>query len=336
MKSLLTCFLLIGLVIFTKPAYSQQTKLDSLFAKGDSTAVLDSLMRDFSYFLDSLSKPKSFFTISAAIGTGYFSFENKNTFLITASKKPIVSPSAGYYHKSGFGLSATAFAMLDGKNTQFYQASVSPSFDLVGNRKLGTGIAYTRYMEKDSLSFYTTPIENEVYTYFTYKKWWVRPTISFSYGWGSKTEYQKKQTWIWIQRLQRYERGFVYVENEESVRDFAAILSLKHDFDFYDILVKDDGFTITPVFLFTAATQNFGFNTSYSYSFTTIRANLLPSTQNISDNSGFRPQSASLIVRCDYNLGKFFVMPQFLLDYYIPSTDKHLNSAYSLTAGFNF
>jgi hypothetical protein len=111
---------------------------------------------------------------------------------------------------------------------------------------------------------------------------------------------------------------------------------LKHDFSFYDVLVKDDGFTITPVLLFTAATQNFGFNTSYSYSFTAIRANLLPSTQNISDNSDFRPQSVSLILRTDYNIGKFFLMPQMLFDYYIPSTDKHLNSAYSLTAGLNF
>ncbi len=317
-------------------SYAQQSKLDSLFAKGDSTAILDSLMKDFGSFLDSLSKPKSFFTVSVGIGSGYFSFENQNSVFLTSSRKPIVSPSAGYYHKSGLGISATGFLLLDGNNTQLYQTSISPSYDLVGNKSVGMGIAYTRYFEKDSLHFYTTPIQNEFFAYFSYKKWWVRPTLSLSYGWGGKTEYAEKQTLIWRERLNRYERGFVYIKNEESVRDLAMLFSLKKDFDFYDVLVKDDGITITPVILFTAGTQNFGFNTSYQYSYNIVRANALPSNQNISDKSEFRPQSIAGILRTDYNINKFFIMPQVLFDYYLPETEKHLNIVYSITAGFNF
>jgi hypothetical protein len=330
-------FIIVMLVVSCmRQGYAQQSTLDSLFAKGDSTAVMDSLLKDFDNYLDSISKPRSFFSFNLGIGNGYFSFENKNTVYLTNAQRLIVTPSAGYYHKSGLGITTTGYLLLDPENSQFYQFSVTPSYDFIGNRKVGFGFAYTRYFEKDSLPFYTTPIGNELFGYFTYKKLWLRPTISICYGWGSNTEYLQKQTFIWRERLQRYDRGFIYVKNEESVKDFATILSLKHDFDFYRLFVRQDAFTITPVFLFTAATQSFGFNTSYQYSVNAVRANLLPSNQNISDQSAYRPQSVSLILRTDYNIRKFFVMPQFLLDYYIPQTDDHLNIGYSITAGINF
>ncbi len=329
-------FPLIFLFAGARHVNAQQTALDSLFARGDSTAILDSLLKDFDAYLDSLTKPRSFFSVNMGIGNGYFSFENKNSVFLSNSQRLIVTPSAGYYHKSGLGITATGFLLLDADNTQFYQFAVTPSYDYIGNKKLGFGFAFTRYFEKDSLPFYTTPIGNELFGYFTYKKWWIRPTVSVSYGWGSKTEYQQKQTLIWRERLQRYDRGFVYIKNEESVKDFATIFSIKHDFDFYRVFTKKDGFTITPVILFTASTQSFGFNTSYQYSINAFRANLLPSNQNISDQSLYKPQSFTFILRTDYNVGKFFLMPQLLLDYYIPETEKHLNTGYSLTAGFNF
>lgn len=315
---------------------AQQSTLDSLFAKGDSTAIMDSLLKDFGSYLDSLSKPKSFFSLNMGVGNGYFSFENKNSVFLTNTQRIILTPSAGYYHKTGLGITATGFFLMDGSNSQLYNFSVTPSYDYLASKKVGFGFAFTRYFEKDSLPFYTTPISNEFFGYVTLKKLWIRPTLSVGYGWGSNTEYQQKQTLIWRERLQRYSRGFVYVKNKESVRDFATIISLKHDFDFYRLFVRQDGFTITPVILFTAATQSFGFNTSYQSTTNAIRANVLPSNQKISDQTSYRPQSFSFILRTDYNLRNFFVMPQLLLDYYIPETDKHLSVGYSLTAGFNF
>ena len=317
-------------------SYAQQSVLDSLFAKGDSTAVIDSLLKDFDSYLDSLTKPRSFFSASVGIGNGYYSFENKNSVFLTNAQKMMISPSVGYYHKSGLGITATGYYLLDDANSQFYQFSITPSYDFIGHKKIGFGFAFSRYFEKDSLPFYTTPIGNELFGYFTVKKMWLRPTVSVSYGWGSNTEYQQKQALIWRERLQRYERGFVYIKNKESVMDFATLISLKHDFDFYHLFHREDAFTLTPVALFTAATQAFGFNSSYQYSFNAIRANLLPSNQNISDQSSFRPQSVAFILRSDYNLRKLFIMPQFVLDYYLPQTDKHLNFGYSVTAGFNF
>ena len=338
MKYLFTRVLLPIILVFSciHQGNAQQSTLDSLFAKGDSTAVMDSLLKDFGNYLDSISKPKSFFALNMGVGNGYFSFENKNSVFLTNTQRIIVTPSAGYYHKTGLGITATSFFLMDGSNSQLYQFAVTPSYDYLGSKKLGFGFAFTRYFEKDSLPFYTTPIANEFFGYFTVKKLWIRPTLSISYGWGSNTEYQQKQTLIWRERLQRYTRGFVYIKNKESVQDFATILSLKHDFDFYRLFVREDAFSVTPVFLFTASTQSFGFNTSYQYSTNGVRANVLPSNQKISDQTSFRPQSISFILRTDYNVRKFFVMPQLLLDYYLPDADQHLSVGYSVTAGFNF
>ena len=92
------------------------------------------------------------------------------------SKKLSYSPTIGYYDKGGLGITAVGYIVNDNSRMNFYQYSFSPSYDLI-KRKLSTGISYTRYFSKDSLDFYATPIQNELYTYFSWKKWWMRPTI---------------------------------------------------------------------------------------------------------------------------------------------------------------
>lgn len=336
-KPLLTRLLLpVILVVFQFTASAQQSKLDSLFHGKDSTAVIDSLLNDFTNYLDSLSKPTSFFTISAGIGTGYFSFENKNSVYFTTAKKPLLSPSAGYYHKSGLGLSATGFVLIDGSNTTFYQFALSPSYDYLRSKHISTGIAFTKYFNKDSLPFYTTPIQQEVFAYFSVRKWKLRPTVAVSYGWGSKEEYEKRQVLLWNRWLQRSQRGFITIKNEESVHDLATILSLKYNFAWYDVFTNNDGFTFIPVLLFTAGTQRFGFNTSYQSSSAVVRNNFLPSNQQVTEQTGFGAQSVSLVLRADYSIGKFFIMPQVLFDYYLPKVDDRFNMAYSVVTGVNF
>ena len=328
------------LLVFTvamQPGFSQKGgKLDSLFIKGDTTAILDSLLKDFDLYLDSLVGRKSFFTINTAIGTGFFSFNDKNTVTVNTEKKLIFSPSVGYYHKSGLGISASGYALLN-NGMKFYQYSVSPSFDLI-KKKFSTGIAYTRYQTKDSLDFYTTPIQNEVFAYFSYKKWWVRPTLSLSYGWGSKEEegYEKRESDRRL-RLLRYSY-YVNVKNVTSVRDFSATISLRKDIDWYNVLHKADNITLTPIAMLNAGTQNYGFNTSYSYNFAPVRANSLPSNVEISDNTQFALQSASFALRGSYIKGRFLLQSQVLFDYFLQDLDdaNKLSTVYSITAGISF
>jgi hypothetical protein len=338
MKKTCTVFLLIGILILSNGnlIHAQQTKLDSLFMSGDTTAVLDSLLADFDDYLDSISKRKNLFFVGVGVGTGFFSFEDKNSVFISTEKKLIVSPSMGYYHKSGLGISATAYALNDKNKFTFYQYSISPSYDFIG-KKVSTGISYSRYFNKDSLDFYTTPISNEVFTYFSYKGWWLRPTISLSYGWGTKTEYEKQKYRIWSRQLQQVQDYYVTIKNVESVKDFSVTFSLRKDFNWYDVLGKDDNFTFTPVLLLNGGTQQFGFNTSYSYTFNTVRINSLPSNSSASDQTGFALQSTGAILRASYMKGKFLVQPQVLFDYYLlPTESERLNTVFSINFSLAF
>src|ERR1044072_5774516 len=131
--------ILLVLTVAMQPSFSQGgRKLDSLFAKGDTTAVLDSLLKDFDSYLDSMVGRKSFFTVNMGIGTGFFSFNDKNSVMLNTQKKLIFSPSAGYFHKSGFGISATAFALAN-NGLSIYQYAFSPSYDLI-KKSISTGI----------------------------------------------------------------------------------------------------------------------------------------------------------------------------------------------------
>lgn len=330
---------LLVLLVFTaalQSGFSQNGgKLDSLFLKGDTTAILDSLLKDFDSYLDSLVGRKSFFTLNVGIGTGYFSFNEKNSVTINTEKKLIFSPSAGYFHKSGFGISASAYSLLNNGLT-FYQYSFSPSYDCI-KKSFSTGIAYTRYITKDSLDFYTTPIQNEVFAYFSYKKWWVRPTLSLSYGWGSKEEYEKREADRRLRLLRT--RYYVIIKNETSIRDFSATVSVRKDIDWYGVLSKSDNITLTPIAMLNAGTQNYGFNTSYSYNFSPVRANSLPSNYEISDNTQFALQSACFALRGSYLKGRFLLQSQVLFDYFLQDLEdagSKLSTVYSITAGISF
>lgn len=337
--SILLIFLSAGIA-----AHSQSNNPDSVVIVNkelrliDTSINYDELFRDFDAFMDSILSPNSYFLASLSMSKGYYNFESKNSSLIVPSKKLTYSPNLGYYHKSGFGLAATGFIINDEINTNFYQFSVTPSFDYLKNKKYATGISYTKFVAKDSLPFYTTPLLNELYAYFTYRKTWLRPSLAFSYGWGSRSDYLQREVLINDFRLRR--RGFVYINTKESVRDFSMMLSVRHDFYWLDILSNKDHIRFSPQLVFTSGTQKFGFNQSYNTYGTVIRtsSNVLYNTENVylDDQLNFQPLSLSLYLRGEYSIGRFFIQPQFVMDYYFPSSTGNFASLFSINAGLMF
>lgn len=328
-------FMFVSLLTF-RSSIAQKSRLDSLFLQADTTAVMDSLMKDFDDFLDSLIKPKSFFNISVGIGTGSFSFKNYTSFDINIKKRALLSSTIGYYHKSGLGLSVMGNFIKPKGDFNLYQYAISPSYDYVKQHNFSTGISFTRYYTKQNLSFYTTPIQKELYTYFNFKKWWLQPGLALSYGWGNKTEYEEKEVEIFLRRLQASKKGVIYIKHDESVKDLSMLFSLRHNFEWYELLCKKDILTFTPALLLSAGTQNFGLNTSFSSDSKFINNNFLPGNSYITDVQGFDLQSATLVLRVDYSIGKFYVLPQLLLDYYLHQSDKRFNNVYSISFGCNF
>ena len=337
--SLILAFILTGAA-----AFSQTGTIDTVIAPTkdlpaiDTSIDYDELFRDFDEFMDSILTPRSYLMGSLSASKGYYSFESKSSSLITSSKKLTYSPTLGYYNKSGLGFTSIGYIINDNKNMNLYQFGLTPSFDYLKNRDLATGISYTRFFTKDSLPFYTTPIQNELYGYFTYRKWWVRPSLSFSYGWGSRTDYMQREELIQDLRLRR--RGFTYINTKESVTDFSVIASVRHDFYWLDIFTHNDFVRFTPQLAFTSGTQKFGFNQSSSTYATIVRtgSNVLFSTENVylDDQLKFQPLSLSFYLRTEYSIGKFFIQPQCIFDYYFPATSNNFNVVFSVNGGFIF
>jgi hypothetical protein len=304
----------------------------------DSTIDYDQLLLDMESFLDSIASPHSYLLGSVAIGRGYYSFASKTNFSVESQKSLTYTPTLGYFHKSGLSVTGTGNIVNENNKANLYQVAISPGYDYLENRNFATGFTYTRFFTKDSLSFYTTPLQNEVYAYFTYRKWWIRPTVALSYGWGSRTDYMERETLIQDLRLLR--SGVIRINSKESISDFSLITSVRHDFYWLGLLSYKDHLRFTPQLSFISGTQKFGFNQSANTYATTIRtnSNILYNSENVylDDQLDFQPLSLTMFLRGEYSFGKFFVQPQLVLDYYFPAADKNFSTLFSCNVGFIF
>jgi hypothetical protein len=333
-------FFLIGFA-----AQSQQNSGDSIISRNKNAFVLSDTIdyedpfQDFDAFMDSILSPHSYFLASLSVNRGFYSFQTKNiSTLIEPTRKLTYSPILAYCHKNGIGFTTTGSIINDGQNINLYQFSITPSYDYLENKSLATGVSFTKFFTKDSLPFYTTPLQNELYGYFTYRKLWIRPTIAASYGWGSRKDYMKRESVIQDLRLRR--SGYTYINTEESVSDFSLLLSVRHDFYWLDVIAFNDHIRFTPQITLTSGTQKFGFNQTSSTYATVVRtgSNVLYSTEEIylDDQIKFQPLSLSLFLRGEYAIKKFFIQPQLALDYYFPAEKNNFATMFSLNLGFMF
>jgi len=323
------------LVDSTKPKPKQNLAKDLGL---DSTIDYDLLFRDMNSFLDSITSPGSYLMGNLAIGKGFYNYTGKSDYSIETEQKLSYTPELGYFHKGGGSFSATGNIVNNNGKLNFYQLSITPGYDYIKNKKLVTGINFTRYFTKDSLPFYTTPLQNELYTYFTYRNWWLKPTVAISYGWGSRSDYMEREAAILDLRLRR--AGLIRINSKESVSDFSVITSLRHDFYWLNIFSNKDHFRLTPQISFISGTQKFGFNQSANTYVTVVRtgANVLYNSENIylDDHLEFQPLSLTMFLKGEYTFSKFFIQPQLVIDYYFPGTTNKFNTLFSFNLGFIF
>ncbi len=333
-------FVAAGFVLLSVVGFSQTSPSDTVPVSPkenldfDTTFDYDELLDELDIFLDSLLMPRSYFLASVSAGSGYFNYVRRNNKLETV-KKGVFTPTIGYYHKKGPGLTLSGNIIDDGEQVNLYQFSVTPSFDFIQNHDWVSGISFTRYFTKDSLSFYSSPLQNEFNAYVLWRKPWLQPGITASYGWGSRTEYNKQEKYIRLLRLKR-RRGYIFTTNtQEDISDFSVAASVRHSFYWMHILGEKNYLKFTPQLSFSAGTQKFGFNRTTSTYPVNVRnsGNILYNTGDVSvdEKLKFQPLSLSLYLRPEYNIGKFFIQPQFILDYYIPA--ENLAALFSINAG---
>lgn len=342
MKKIITILPLafLGMTLCSQVSSSDSTrkkeKLDDWAI--DSTIDYDLLLQDMETFLDSISMPHSYLLGSLAIGRGYFNYTNKSNVFLETRRAFTYTPALGFFHKGGFSVMAAGNIIIHDDKPNFYQFGVSPGYDYLKNRDFATGITYTRFFTKDSLPFYTTPLQNEVYSYFTYRKWWLRPTLALSYGWGNRTDYMEREELIQDLRLRR--RGITRINSKESISDFSVITSLRHDFFWLGVFSYKDHFRITPQLSFISGTQKFGFNQSANTYATILRtgANVLYNSEDVylDDQLKFQPLSLTMFLRGEYSIGKFFIQPQVVFDYYFPTEESNFSTLFSFNLGMIF
>ncbi len=144
--------LIIGAAFLITNAHSQKV------LPPDSTLNYDDLFSDLDDFLDSLSSPRNMFLVNIGISNRYFNYESERSFLLETVNKKTITPALGYFFKNGLGLNASVTIVDDGVHFNPYQVALTGSYDYLKNHRYSTGASFTRFFTKDSLPFYTTPL----------------------------------------------------------------------------------------------------------------------------------------------------------------------------------
>ena len=223
----------------------------------DSTAMYDSLLTEL-MMLGLLEKPyQSFFDVNAGLGNGAYALQSKNG--ATASNTLLYNAGAGYYHKSGFSVSGGVNMGNDGVKTGIMQGFVSPAFDVYGD-KVRAGINFFRYFNNPETEMYLSPLVNEFYGYFEYKKWYLQPKLAVDYGWGTM---EGLETITRLDTVRQNRRNVVVRRISEEIKtvsfpwDLSFIFTLKHDY--YPHLGKKR-MLYTPAISVVAGTGRYGTN----------------------------------------------------------------------------
>lgn len=304
----------------------------------DSLPDYDALFSDLEAFLDSITAPHSFGLVNAGLTTGHFQYQTSSNKL-TEKTQLILSPSVGYYHKSGIGATVVGSLIKAPDHILLYQTAASASYDYLKNRNFLTGVSVTRFFSKDSLPFYTSPLQNEASAYFTYRDAWLKPMLAVSYGWGNTTTVEERKEKIKLLKGKPL-NSTTTIETTEAIADFSTTVAVKHDFYWLHVCNENDYIRLTPQVVAQAGTQKFGLaqtNNSYvseKHSSTTVLYN----TENnyVSAKSKFQLLSLSARLRSEYSWKHFFVQPQLVFDYFIPDADNKFATAFVINAGVLF
>ncbi|MFN2457547.1 MAG: hypothetical protein ABR502_05045 [Chitinophagaceae bacterium] len=299
----------------------------------------EELFSELDDLLDSLAAPRTMFMINFGIGSGYYNYNSRTVASLSTNKRVIFNPSAAYLHKSGFGVSGGSSIINGGSGLNAYQFSLSGSYDYLKSSNIITGASFTHFFTKDSLSFYTTPLENEMYAYITQKNWWVKPALSVSYGWGSRSGYREREKLVRSMRLKHAVP--ISRTTKENISDFSLATSVRHDFYWLNVLLKSDFLRLTPQVTFTSGTQNFGFNQSSTYITNNNRykgSSVLYNSENVhlDDRLNFQPLSVAAYIKTEFSTGKFYIQPQVMFDYYFPATENRFSKNFYLNTGIVF
>jgi len=306
------CVILFFFVICSQAAVSQSL--------AELEKQLDSLLRE---------RERSEFMVGVGYGNNP-AYGNKK---VASYDRPIVmktfiSPTVGYYHKSGLYASASSYYLFEALGDPWFEWDLSAGYDYTKDKRFLTGISYTRYIFSDSSDVPATPINNELFAYFYYRNWWVQPGISLDLGWGKTDE-----------RVGPLTRSI-------SGTDFNIVTAVRHPFIFVDVLKHDDAIIMTPSFGLTMGTANYYSNLK-AFQYISRSPKLKwedrehrPKPADIfkgeSTNTGFQFRALDFTLNVTYVIGKFTFAPSYTVFTPFQGEDKSLMGYFTARVGLSF
>ena len=294
-----------------------RAQVDTARAYVDSLMSNDSLMKDLSAFIDSVQKPHSLLALELGVGNGFFTSKSATAATGYVSKT-FLTPTVTYLHKSGLGISASAYATEDLGKVVVYQGAITPSFDLA-RRNWAGGVSYTRYINKDSVSFGLNPLRNDFYGYFVWKKWWLEPGVAYDMSFDSYESITRKT-----------KIGAGGTTNTVKISDvnvylMSGLLTLQHDFEWFGVFNPNDHIAFTPTLMTLADKSDYSLSVSKSVKegvkeradAITVGTPLTPpvpmTSHKTSDKSGpWTIESTGILLDAVYTYKHFLFSPQIL------------------------
>lgn len=325
------------LLISSGALKAQVPRIDTSALKANIVAMQnDSLMQELRSLLDSSSQAESFLSINLSASNSLFSVKN-SAFNAQQSNSEVMAilPSVSYFHKSGFGFSATGYARNIDGTPSLYQFALSPSYDHIG-KSMVYGVSYTYYSKNKDFLDVVTPYDNELYSYIQARKIWLRPSLSL--GWA-KGKYQDVSV-VQIKRSGDY--YWMIDTSNVTINDFSVSGAISHSFSFKDVIIKNDMFSIVPHLSLIGGIQGYSTFSKSKVLGEGLKEKELDRIRkryNISTNhlSSFTLQTAAFSTNFSWYLKSFSVSLGYFLGYYFDnSLVNRTTHIFNTSIGFTF
>ncbi|MBL7703400.1 MAG: hypothetical protein JNM14_14210 [Ferruginibacter sp.] len=284
--------------------------------------LLDSMFNNDEFIKLMMKKDRSYLEVKTGAGNQTISTSNNNVNAGELKSYLILTPAVNYHHKSGFGLAANAFLAVDSGNIKAYQFSINPYFEYFG-KSFNAGIYYTRYISNESSGFTPNPFQNSFYGNVVYTKTYLAPGFAIGYNSGRFSD-----SVLILSRVR---------ELEIKISDFNLSAYVLHEYYFNKLISKNDELTFTPSLILIAGRQQVkapGLNNPRLSNFPRAKTYL---KNRYESDSKFQMQSIAASATLHYRYKKFFIEPNFYIDYYLPATSyKKFTTVFSFSAGFIF
>ena len=281
-------------------------------------------------------KSSSSLDVTLSLGNGVFSKNSKakNAGQETLNKI-LYNAGVTYHHKSGAGISLTAFSLQD-NGLKIYQYAINP-FYYYTDDNIYTGGGYTNYIRGVTTSIAQNPYQHEFSGEFKWIKTKIRPALIIDFSTGKSNEVFDTVLTV---NNPAPPHPVHYTDNIHSVvKDITVSFSVDHMFRFNSLFSGSDELSVEPALALNAGSGSLKVTHAGNIVLPKRVQRAFQGIRGISagNKQKFGLQSVSMSGDIYYSIGKFFAEPQLYIDYYLPSTDsKRLSSIFSITIGVSF